>query len=112
MQGKIIVIISSCLHMLSHIKAVGSKLDKNIHPSIKTWMLRAMYEVIECMFEFSLFCSCSLSEDVNMELVEEHVPCLMKFFTESSDVFTGELQFAVTIKMIMTLNFRSRCTGR
>ena len=56
MQGKIIVIIFSCLHMLSHIKAVGSNFDKNIHPSIKTWMLRAMYEVIECMIEFSLFC--------------------------------------------------------
>ena len=75
MQGKIILIISSFLHMLSHINAVGSKFDKNIHPSIKTWMLRAMYEVIEYMFEFSLFCSCSLSEYVNMELVEEHVPC-------------------------------------
>ena len=40
-----------------------------------------------CLSLVHLFCSCSLSEDVNMELVEKNVSCLRKFFAESiSDV--------------------------
>ena len=39
-----------------------------------------------CLSLIHLFYSCSLSEDVNMKLVEKNVPFLRKFFAEISDV--------------------------